>query len=75
MLFGHGERHEQHGGEVGGIRHQVEIKEKSVCEWSARLVKQEYRPHHIAVDSITAVASALPPQSNSRATDGGKVWM
>jgi hypothetical protein len=36
MLFGHCERHEQHDGEVGGIRHQVEIKEKSVCEWSAR---------------------------------------
>jgi hypothetical protein len=36
MLVGHGERHEQHDGEVGGIRRQVEIEEKSVCEWSTR---------------------------------------
>jgi hypothetical protein len=36
MLFGHGGRHQQHRDEVGGIRHQVEIKEKSVCEWSTR---------------------------------------
>jgi len=36
MLFGHGDRHQQHRDEVGGIRRQVEIKEKSVCEWSTR---------------------------------------
>lgn len=35
MLFGHGERHQQHRDEVGGIRRQVEIKE-SRCASGAR---------------------------------------
>jgi len=34
MLFGHGERHQEHGDKVGGVRRQIEIKEKSVCEGS-----------------------------------------